>query len=47
MVDPSPGEPHYVLGGLLSPLGPEDYPKYKEAEWESVYEDALGRVPEA
>ena len=40
------GPPHYVLGGLLSPLGPEEYREYKEKEWESVYEEALGRVPD-
>jgi nucleotide-binding universal stress UspA family protein len=38
------GTPHYVLGGLLSPLGPEEYRDYKEREWERVYEDAAGRV---
>ena len=40
------GPPHYVLGGLLSPLGPEEYREYKEKEWESVYEEAAGRVPD-
>jgi nucleotide-binding universal stress UspA family protein len=40
------GPPHYVLGGLLSPLGPDEYREYKEKEWESVYEEALGRVPD-
>jgi nucleotide-binding universal stress UspA family protein len=40
------GEPHYVLGGLLSPLGREEYRNYKEAEWERVYEDAVGRMPD-
>jgi nucleotide-binding universal stress UspA family protein len=40
------GEPHYVLGGLLSPLGPEEYREYKEKEWERVYEYARSRVPE-
>jgi nucleotide-binding universal stress UspA family protein len=40
------GPPHYVLGGLLSPLGPEEYREYKEKEWESVYEEASGRVPD-
>jgi nucleotide-binding universal stress UspA family protein len=39
------GEPHYVLGGLLSPLDPEEYRGYKEAEWERVYEDAMKRMP--
>jgi nucleotide-binding universal stress UspA family protein len=38
------GTPHYVLGGLLSPLGPEEYRDYKKMEWERVYEDAAGRV---
>jgi len=38
------GKPHYVLGGLLSPLGPEEYRDYKEREWERVYEQAAGRV---
>ena len=38
------GTPHYVLGGLLSPLGPEEYRDYREMEWERVYEDAAGRV---
>jgi nucleotide-binding universal stress UspA family protein len=38
--------PHYVLGGLLSPLGPEEYREFKEGEWERVYEDATGRVPD-
>src|SRR5262245_32221566 len=40
------GKPHYVLGGLLSSLGPEEYRDYKEKEWEQVYEDAVHRVPE-
>ncbi|HEY1238779.1 MAG TPA: universal stress protein [Solirubrobacterales bacterium] len=39
------GEPHYVLGGLLSPLGPEEYREYKEAEWEQIYQDAVTRTP--
>jgi|SRR5215207_9279439 len=39
------GQPHYVLGGLLSPLGPEEYREFKEKEWERVYEDAARRVP--
>jgi nucleotide-binding universal stress UspA family protein len=39
-------EPHYVLGGLLSPLGPAEYREYKEKEWERVYEEARSRVPE-
>ena len=38
------GQPHYVLGGLLSPLGPDEYREFKEAEWERVYETAVGRV---
>jgi nucleotide-binding universal stress UspA family protein len=40
------GKPHYVLGGLLSPLGPEEYREYKEQEWERVYEHAAGRIPD-
>ena len=40
------GSPHYVLGGLLSPLGPEEYHQFKEKEWERVYEDAAARVPD-
>ena len=40
------GQPHYVLGGLLSPLGPEEYREYKQKEWEQVYEDARERVPD-
>jgi nucleotide-binding universal stress UspA family protein len=40
------GEPHYVLGGLLSPLGPDEYRGYKEAEWERIYEEAEGRLPD-
>jgi nucleotide-binding universal stress UspA family protein len=38
-------EPHYVLGGLLSPLNKEEYRAYKESEWEGVYEEAAGRAP--
>ncbi|HSD24001.1 MAG TPA: universal stress protein [Solirubrobacterales bacterium] len=40
------GRPHYVLGGLLSPLGPGEYREFKEREWEHVYELAVGRVPD-
>jgi nucleotide-binding universal stress UspA family protein len=40
------GQPHYVLGGLLSPLGPEEYREFKVKEWERVYAQARGRVPE-
>lgn len=40
------GKPHYVLGGLLSPLGPDEYREYKEKEWERVHKDAAGRVPD-
>jgi nucleotide-binding universal stress UspA family protein len=40
------GEPHYVLGGLLSPLGPQEYREYKEAEWERVYQEAVKRTPD-
>jgi nucleotide-binding universal stress UspA family protein len=38
--------PHYVLGGLLSPLGPEEYREFKENESERVYEEARNHVPE-
>jgi nucleotide-binding universal stress UspA family protein len=38
-------EPHYVLGGLLSPLNKEEYREYKEHEWEGVQEEAARRVP--
>jgi nucleotide-binding universal stress UspA family protein len=38
------GKPHYVLGGLLSPLGPDEYREYKEREWGRVYENALERI---
>jgi nucleotide-binding universal stress UspA family protein len=38
--------PHYVLGGLLSPLGPEEYREFKEKEWERVHEEATSRVPD-
>ena len=38
------GEPHYVLGGLLSPLNAEEYREFKEKEWEHIYEEAAGRV---
>ena len=31
--------PHYVLGGLLSPLGPEDYREFKEKQ-------ARNRIPD-
>ena len=40
------GQPHYVLGGLLSPLGPEEYREFKEKEWEHIQEEAVGRVPD-
>ena len=40
------GQPHYVLGGLLSPLGPEEYREYKEKEWEHIQEEAVARVPD-
>jgi nucleotide-binding universal stress UspA family protein len=40
------GEPHYVLGGLLSPMGPEEYRKFKKGEWEHLYEDAVERLPD-
>ena len=40
------GKPHYVLGGFLSPLGPEEYRDYKKKEWEHVYEQAVHRVPD-
>jgi nucleotide-binding universal stress UspA family protein len=41
------GTPHYVLGGLLSPLGPEEYSEFKKREWERVYEDATRRVADS
>jgi nucleotide-binding universal stress UspA family protein len=37
--------PHYVLGGLLSPLGPEEYREFKEKEWDRVHEQARNRIP--
>jgi len=37
--------PHYVLGGLLSPLNRDQYREYKEKEWEGVYKEAARRVP--
>lgn len=40
------GNPHYVLGGLLSPMGPEEYREFKEHEWERVYENAVERLPD-
>ncbi len=40
------GQPHYVLGGFLSPLGPEEYREFKEREWEHTYENAVGRLPD-
>ena len=40
------GQPHYVLGGLLSPLGPEEYREFKEREWEGTYESAVERLPD-
>jgi nucleotide-binding universal stress UspA family protein len=40
------GQPHYVLGGLLSPLGPEEFREFKENEWGRVYEEAVGRLPD-
>ncbi|HKH41587.1 MAG TPA: universal stress protein [Solirubrobacterales bacterium] len=40
------GEPHYVLGGLLSPLGPAEYREFKDNEWGRVYEEAVGRIPD-
>jgi nucleotide-binding universal stress UspA family protein len=39
------GQPHYVLGGLLSSFGPDEYREYKVNEWERVYEAAVDRVP--
>ena len=38
------GQPHYVLGGLLSPLGAEEYRDFKVKEWEGVYDEAVRRV---
>jgi nucleotide-binding universal stress UspA family protein len=40
------GEPHYVLGGLLSPLDAGEYREFKTKEWERVYENAARRVPD-
>jgi nucleotide-binding universal stress UspA family protein len=40
------GEPHYVLGGLLSPLNAEEYREQKEEEWERIFENVEKRVPE-
>jgi nucleotide-binding universal stress UspA family protein len=40
------GKPHYVLGGLLSPLDHEEYVKFKEWEWERVCAEATQRVPD-
>lgn len=40
-------EPHYVLGGLLSPLNQEEYRDFREKEWGKVYEEAARRVPNA
>jgi len=36
--------PHYVLGGLLSRYGPDEYRDFKEKEWERVQEAAASRV---
>ena len=41
------GAPHYVLGGLLSPVGPQEYRELKVKEWERIYENARSRVPES
>jgi len=40
------GEPHYVLGGLLSPFGPEEYREFKEQEWGRVYQSGVDRLPD-
>lgn len=40
------GHPHYVLGGFLSPLGPDEYVRFRESEWERVYGEAAKRVPD-
>lgn len=40
------GQPHYVLGGLLSPLSPEEYREEKEKEWEHIQDEAVARVPD-
>jgi nucleotide-binding universal stress UspA family protein len=37
-------QPHYVLGGLLSPLGPDEYRDFKVNEWDRVYDQAVERV---
>jgi nucleotide-binding universal stress UspA family protein len=36
---------HYVLGGALSPLSPEEYGRYREGEAEGILDKALERVP--
>jgi nucleotide-binding universal stress UspA family protein len=36
---------HYVLGGALSPLGPEEYDRFKRDEAEAVLDKAIERVP--
>jgi nucleotide-binding universal stress UspA family protein len=38
------GQPHYVLGGLLSPVGPDEYRELKQREWEQIHENAAQRV---
>lgn len=40
------GQPHYVLGGLLSPLALRSTGITREKEWDRVYEDAAERVPD-
>jgi nucleotide-binding universal stress UspA family protein len=38
--------PHYVLGGLLSPLDHDEFVAYREREAESVLEEAVARAPD-
>jgi nucleotide-binding universal stress UspA family protein len=40
------GQPHYVLGGLLAPVSPDEYRESKKRQWQRVYETAARRVPE-
>jgi nucleotide-binding universal stress UspA family protein len=37
---------HYVLGGALSPLGPEEYDEFKRKEAEALLRRAVEQVPE-
>lgn len=38
--------PHYALGGLLSPLSPDQYREFKEAEARRVLDEAAALVPD-